>query len=272
MDHVAALLLHARAGCTAFPAWPPWAQMWALAFAVYAGCKLLTWATVRRVWAPLQRQLGYLLLWPGMDAAAFLDRTRRADPPAPQDWMLGTANLLLGVALVFGVARLVPPELPYLTGWIGMLGIVLALHFGAFALLSCAFRAGGITAQPIMNWPLRARTLAEFWGRRWNLAFRDLTHRFLFRPLRRRLGPRGALIAGFTASGLVHDLVISLPAGGGFGGPTIYFVVQGVALAQRRTSRAWMFAVLLVPLPLLFHAPFVLRVIVPFLDAIGAIP
>ena len=85
-----------------------------------------------------------------------------------------------------------------------------------------------------MNWPLASVSLGEFWGARWNTAFRDLTYRFLFRPLARRLGPRGAL-SGFLISGLVHDLVISIPAGGDYGGPTVFFLVQAVGIVTERS-------------------------------------
>ena len=48
--------------------------MWAMACALYAGCKWLTYfqARARGVTADRLRTLGYLLAWPGMDPAAFL--------------------------------------------------------------------------------------------------------------------------------------------------------------------------------------------------------
>ena len=135
-----------------------------------------------------------------------------------------------------------------------------------------------------MDWPLASISLSDFWGRRWNRAFRDLTLRFLFRPLTPRLGPRAALLVVFVFSGLVHDLAISFPAAAGYGGPTLYFVVQGVALLDERSAigrrlgltsgwRGRLFAagVLVIPACLLFHPPFVQAVIIPFMRATGAI-
>src|SRR5579872_4315985 len=55
------------------PSWPRWAFMWALAFAIYASCKWLTWRRTPVQDVPLSRHAGYLLGWPGLDAAAFLN-------------------------------------------------------------------------------------------------------------------------------------------------------------------------------------------------------
>jgi len=116
------------------------------------------------------------------------------------------------------------------------------------------------------------------------LAFRDVVHAYLFRASLRRFGLAGATLAVFFVSGLVHDLVISLPARGGWGRPTIYFVIQGfgVLLERSRLGRwlglgrgvpGWLFcaAVSLAPLPLLFHQPFIEGVVLPMLVAIGAL-
>ena len=159
----------------------------------------------------------------------------------------------------------------------------MVLHFGSIHLLSCLWRAAGIDARPLMDWPIATTSVSDFWGRRWNTAFRDLAHQFFFRPVVRRWGGAWALAASFLFSGLVHDLVISLPAGGGYGWPTLYFLGQGTAVFVERSRigkalglasgwRGWLFAavVILAPAWWLFHPPFVREVIVPFLQVIGA--
>lgn len=186
--------------------------------------------------------------------------------------------------LLYGIARLLPPERPYVVGWIGMIGTVLVLHFGTFHLLSCFWRSVGVNARPLMYAPLISVSLGELWGRRWNTAFRDLTHRFLFRPLTARFGARGGLFVGFAFSGIVHDAVISLPAGGGYGGPSLFFILQALGMLAERSRfgrriglgagwRGWLFTMLMlaIPAPLLFHPPFVIGIVVPFMQAIGAI-
>ena len=259
---------------------PPWAVMWALSAAVYAGCKGLTWRNAPP--APAARQAAYLLAWPGMDAAAFLT-PRPVTRPTAGEWTFAAAKLALGTVLTWSVVRLVPDAQPLLRGWVGMVGLIFLLHFGSFHLLSCAWRAAGVDAKPLMHWPVLARGVSDFWGRRWNTAFRDLTHRFLFRPLATRIGPRVGLAAGFLFSGVVHDLVISVPAGGGYGGPTLYFVLQGLGLLAERSRtgkrlglgagwRGWAFTAVVVvgPAGVLFHPPFVRVVMLPFLAVSGA--
>ncbi|MGL4464140.1 MAG: wax synthase family protein [Planctomycetia bacterium] len=264
--------------------WPRWAVMWSLAFVIFCGCKWLTWRRTPVRGATLRRHLGYFAAWPGLDARCFLKPDRSAAPPTRAEWSAAAGKSALGLGILFGLARLVPADRPYLVGWVGMVGIILVLHFGAFHLLSCAWRAAGVEAKPLMNRPLAATSLSDFWGRRWNTAFRDLTHRFLFRPLTPRLGPGGAVFAGFAFSGLVHDLVISWPAGGGYGGPTAFFLLQGVGILAERSragkamglgdggrGRLFTIIVLLGPVGLLFHRPFVVEVVVPFLRAVGAV-
>jgi hypothetical protein len=227
--------------------WPRWAVMWWLAVGIYAGCKWLTWsqapAASRPV--PLWLHLGYLIAWPGMDAVSFLKQPSTARVPRPSsfEWLFAWSKLLVGFVVLFGITRFVPMTLPYWAGWVGMFGLAFVLHFGAFHLMSCAWRRIGVDAQPLMNWPVRAESLSDYWGQRWNRAFRDLTHRFLFRPLTPRLGARGALFAGFVFSGIVHDLVVSVPAGGLRRADALLFDSRpGIAHGTKRgrsQARAW---------------------------------
>jgi len=265
---------------------PSWKLMWILAVVIYAACKVVSWMNARIPQAPIWRHTVYLFAWPGMDAVHFLGKSARSKPStvSPNEWQGAATKTGLGAILLVGVARMIPSDREYLAGWIGMLGIVLILHFGVFHLLSCFWRSLGLQAAPLMNHPMRSTSLSEFWGQRWNTAFRDLTHRFLFRPLASRLGPRLAMLAGFIFSGAVHELVISVPAHGGYGGPSLFFAIQGAAIAVERSrhgrriglgsglpGRAFAAVVLVAPIVLLFHHPFVLGVMIPFLRAVGAL-
>ena len=163
-------------------------------------------------------------------------------------------------------------------------GLILILHFGTFQLVALLWQGIGVRAEPIMSAPLRSTSLGEFWGKRWNLGFRQLAHELIFRPLYRKLGPDTAGFLVFVISGLIHDLVISLPARGGYGLPTLYFLLQGAGVTVERSRfgkrlglgqgvRGWCLhdGVLVLPVFGLFHPWFVLRVILPFMQAIHAL-
>jgi alginate O-acetyltransferase complex protein AlgI len=257
--------------------------MWAMAFAIFFGCKWLTLGNAlrRSNSACPFRATAYLFAWPGMDATRFLSADLAPSVPRSQalkTTLLAIARILIGTSLLFAVAR--HAQNPILVGWIGMIGMILTLHFGLFALQSVGWRALRVDAAPIMDAPLRATSVAEFWGRRWNGAFNHLALGLVFRPVARRAGVVAGTVSAFAVSGLVHELVISLPAGAGYGLPTAYFLLQGVAvLAQRKTAAlrgavsGWLFTMLVVAGPSLwlFHPPFVRRVILSFMHAIGAL-
>ncbi len=264
---------------------PPWVMCWGLSFAIYAGCKLLTWFDVRRQarGASFGRNLGYLLAWPGMDAKAFLDVSRQPDAPRIREWLFAAAKTALGLTMIIGIAGRVPEEYPLLAGWVVMFGLIFTLHFGLFHLLALAWQRNGVDAVPLMRNPAMSTSLADFWSARWNLAFRDLSHTYLFRPLRRSLGLAGTTAVTFLISGLVHDLVISVPAGAGYGGPTVFFLIQAAGLLFERSvvgrriglgrgATGWFFTLIITigPVYWLFHPAFVMRVIIPMACALGA--
>ena len=263
---------------------PPWAFMWTMAGALYAGCKWLSYRAARRdAVAPSRvRTLAYLFVWPGMDAEAFLWRPSVAGPAA-SEWIAATLKTMSGAMLVWIGARAALPAHPMLAGWLAMIGLIFVLHFGSFHLLSLAWRQAGVDATPVMRNPLKSTSLADFWGRRWNTAFHELATRFSFQPLRTRVGTSAAALIVFLLSGVIHELVISFPAGGGYGLPTGYFVAQGLGVAGERSARGrrlglgrgWrgrLFTVLVAAGPAywLFPPVFVHRVILPMLAAFGA--
>lgn len=264
---------------------PPWAFMWTLAFTIYAGLKWASWwRVVSSIPVKGWRSTIYLLAWPGMDATTFLKPTSKIPRPGAWSWFVAVFASLAGGILLWGAARHLPSSRPLLRGWTGMLGIILLLHFGTFKLLALFWQTLGIDAQPIMNFPLRSTSLGEFWGKRWNLGFRQLAFDLVFARLHKRLGGGTAAFLVFVLSGLIHDLVISVPSRGGHGLPTVYFVIQGIGAAFERSAfgrqlgirsglRGWLFTMAFTAGPAfwLFHPWFVHRVIIPFMEAIHAL-
>lgn len=264
---------------------PPWGFMWVLAVSIFAGLKWLTWWKARKqVGHALWRSAAYLLAWPGMDAHSFLDSERHAHGPTVRAWFWAIVETAVGAIFLWVVARMIPESNGLLRGWTGMLGLILLLHFGSFQILAFTWQSLGVAATPIMAAPLRSHSLGEFWGRRWNLGFRQLSHNLIFHPLHKTLGVGGAGFLVFVISGQLHDLVISVPAKGGYGLPTLYFVLQGTGVAIERSRvgqqlglgrgvRGWLFMAIVTAAPAfwLFHPPFVNNVILPFMKAIGSL-
>ena len=261
---------------------PPWVFMWVLAFAIFFGCK---WLTLRRaVTRPAcADSLAYLFTWPGMDADAFLSG-HVEHIPTLVEWVNASVVTSLGGLLLWLAAGTRHDCSPFLAAWVGMTGGVMILHFGVFHLLSLGWRVAGRDAKPLMRDPLLATSLADFWGRRWNTAFHVLATDLVFRKLTRPFGVAWATVGAFLASGIIHDLVISLPARGGYGLPTGYFLLQGVGLLCERSGpgrslglgggwRGRLFCILLaaLPAPMLFHPPFLKNVILPMLHVLGGL-
>jgi hypothetical protein len=227
-----------------------------------------------------------------MDAEAFLQhetqavtraRETRKHNPGMSVWYFAAVKTLFGAGLIWGLAGRFLNESPLLAGWVGLAGCAFLLHFGLFHLLALIWQRLGVNAEPIMRAPILATSLGAFWGKRWNAAFHRLAHDYAFAALRRIVGPGTGTVVVFLLSGLVHEAVISLPANGGYGLPTAYFLVQGSALLFERSKLGrrlglgrglcgWLFTLVCVggPAFALFHPTFIKAVILPFLGALGA--
>jgi hypothetical protein len=112
--------------------------------------------------------------------------------------------------------------------------------------------------------PLAARSVADFWGRRWNLWMSDWFRQVIFTPLRRR--PVLAVWLIFFLSGLLHEYVLNLAlwlvvGKKLFGTMMLYFLLQAAGVwVERRFLRTTGFVhvlftwvVVFVPVPLVFH-------------------
>jgi alginate O-acetyltransferase complex protein AlgI len=231
-----------------------WGRMLLLVGLTYLAFKAVT---SRRL--AFGRALGYWTLWPGMDARPFAE-TRPAAGRGLMAW--GLCKMALGAALL--AARTGVPAVDVV---LVFLGIGLLVHFGLCDVLAGFWRDRGVTVERLFVNPAASRTLAEFWGRRWNRAFHTVAREFVFQPVVRRWGGGAGILVSFLFSGLLHELLISVPVGAGYGLPTGYFLLHGLlVLAERKwalNSRAWTLFWVLVPLPLLFHPWFVRGIILP---------
>ncbi|MGC3967939.1 MAG: membrane bound O-acyl transferase family-domain-containing protein [Pirellulales bacterium] len=264
----------------AFVELPAWIRMWLLAATIFFAFKLLTWrrAIVAGQVPALGRSLAYLLAWPGMDAEMFLSDEKPPSSPTVSRWCEAIFKTSLGLGLVGVAATVLRDSHPTLAAWTALVGLIFLLHCGLFHVLALVWQSRGVTAVPIMDRPFLATSLADFWSRRWNTAFHQLADYYVYRPLLKRTSPGVAIAIVFLASGVIHDLVITVPAGGGYGLPTLYFLLQAAAILLARSAigrrmrwhRGWRArlsaaVVLIAPLPLLCPQPFREHVVLPML-------
>jgi alginate O-acetyltransferase complex protein AlgI len=187
----------------------------------------------------------------------------------------GFAELLAGVALL-GLARwlwiqtgrFVLPTIPLLAG-LSLIG-----HFGLFGISAGLWRRRGVPCVAPFQAPFAARSLSEFWARRWNRPFSELIQRTVYRPVAALAGKPAALCAGFALSGILHELAISVPARAGYGRPLAYFLLQGaLVLVEKRlpppssewTARARTLLAFSLPVPLLLIPAFLRSAIWPII-------
>ena len=226
------------------------------------------------------RWLGFAILWPGMRPGPFARRAHAPLPGAGRLFLGGCARLLTGLALVVA-ARFVwdLTSSRLLTTPPLLVGISLIVHFGAFDILTAAWRWFGVDCHQLFRAPFQSTNLREFWGRRWNLAFSEMTAIAVYQPLVRVTGRGPALAASFVGSGLLHELAISVPVRAGYGLPMAYFIIHGVLMTvEARLAKAnrpidripwvgriWTIGWLLAPFPILFHRPFLAGVVWPLI-------
>lgn len=193
--------------------------------------------------------------------------------------------MLCGVLIIALVVPRLADQSALLIGWTAVVGLGMVLFFGLFHVLSCAWRQLGVVAPPQWRWPGLAASAGDFWGNRWNRAFRRMSLELIHRPLSRRIGTTGAMAVVFLISGIAHEGVVSIPAWGGWGLPTVYFLLQAAVVTYERTPAGRrmiaaggglggrMHVALFTWLPafLLFHPPFLDAVILPGMRTLGAL-
>lgn len=193
-------------------------------------------------------------------------RLARRVPPVIDARALGVVllNFILLLAAAFALTRLsgVSGIARYLAGTVCVAAVALAAFEVFSGLVNAVYRAVGIDVPAVQRNPIASRSLAEFWGQRWNRVVGGWLREFVFEPLARRRHPRLGLAAAFAASGAMHSwLIIGLGIGAALQ-MGAYFVVQGAALflearlgvrrAPPAMGRLWTIVVLVAPLPLLF--------------------
>jgi hypothetical protein len=114
--------------------------------------------------------------------------------------------------------------------------------------------------------PLKASSLGDFWGKRWNFWVRDWLVD-ISKSSRKNLAKK--LLLTFIVSGLFHELLSNFPhflysGEFTFGNMTLYFIVQALGLwIEKRwlsglpifLKRVYLWAIVILPAPIFINRP-----------------
>jgi hypothetical protein len=172
---------------------------------------------------------------------------KRVDRSAPvAAFVLGAAMFGAGVVLVNLGARLAQPTTPYaIEGWprwlVATSGGYLLIE-GVARALTALLLPFGWQHEPPQRSPVLSRTLAEFWGARWNRIVSFWLRGNVFSPLARCGAPRLGVFLAFVVSALLHFFLV-LPVTGI--GPALwmgaFFMAHGMlaTLEARLGAERW---------------------------------
>lgn len=143
-------------------------------------------------------------------AASYVD-SRRITRVAPSVDPRRAAWLAASLALSIAAHAALFLAVPGLTGaarWIARTGALLVAVYATtdvvYVAMDLAYRAAGRRAPPIHDHPALARTVGEFWSRRWNRIVGQWLADVVFGPVTRRLSARAGVVATFAVSALIH--------------------------------------------------------------------
>jgi len=102
---------------------------------------------------------------------------------------------------------------------------------GTARLLEAITRAIGVDVGPLHDAPILARTVGEFWSRRWNRSVHAWLNEFAFRPVAKRLGVAMGVLAAFGASAVLHFVPICVAYDAKWAGVmATFFVIHGAVV------------------------------------------
>jgi hypothetical protein len=175
--------------------------------------------------------------------------------------LVAAGPTLAGLWVASRLAPTMAAPLGSLLRWIAGVGFCYGAFETIVGIVELIHAALGLRPPVIHDAPIRARTIDEFWGRRWNRIVGTWLRATCFVPLARRGHPALGMVAAFAASVVLHAYVAWAALGaqaalivGGF------FAVQLPLLSLERrlqvarwpalAARAWTLGVLLLVSPL----------------------
>lgn len=204
----------------------------------------------------------YCFAWVGMNPEIFF---KHRSTPDQSLLYRGLLFFVVGLSLFFLLKfGLNPDSIPegftyYVLSLVLLIALSQVLHFGLLNISAWGLQILKFPAYSLFRDPLRAESLRDFWGKRWNLAFTEMTSVAVYRPLSKKWSTTQAFLASFIFSGLLHEIALSLPVKTGYGFPLLYFAIQLMLVIieekvfKRKPGKVWVILGLILPLPILFH-------------------
>lgn len=172
--------------------------------------------------------MAFSLGWFGMRPILFEKLPSSSLPLIPLV-LKGVSRIVIGLFLLY-LSTIIEPypeaEMFFFPQLLLLIGLSLILHFGILNLSTAGWRSAGVGVSELFRSPYKSKSLKEFWGRRWNIAFSEMTALIAYRPLKDKISPNKAMIASFLLSGLLHEIAISFPVNSGYGLPLLYFTIH----------------------------------------------
>ncbi len=124
--------------------------------------------------------------------------------------LLILVHVFIAWAVLLILFRTVHPK--SITAEILRFGAGVALLYSVAAIISDVFSllflAAGYSLPPTHRTPIAARSVGEFWNRRWNILVSAWMHTYIFLPMARRHHAGLGILCAFLVSGLMHGWLI----------------------------------------------------------------
>ena len=219
--------------------------------------------------------------WFGMNPAPFTAFPGKAFPDTGAYIIKGISRIILGLVIInlvnFLFSQIPDHRFDSVRYLFYLISLSLILHFGILNISTGALRFFGVNVSALFKTPIKSKSLQEFWSKRWNLAFVELTTIAVLRPVKKHFGDKAGFWTSYVFSGLLHELAISLPVKSGYGKPFLFFIIQAILimgvekhLLKPHTGPLfrllWLMACLFLPIFILFHKQFILQIVLPLVD------
>ncbi len=116
--------------------------------------------------------------------------------------------------------------------WLSSLWMMFGLYFMFSAvvdLMTVPFRVVGMTVYEVFNAPPLARSPRDFWSRRWNLWFTQMSNMLIFQPLGGAQRPLLGVSAVFVFSAVLHEYMTWVALTRPDGRMLAFFLIHGLA-------------------------------------------